>query len=83
MNRIKLNNFKHDYSAGVGRTGTYIALDIETDEGKDKGSVDVFSCVELMRKQRVNMVQTAVSIYLCKKMQEANSLKCIKLHLAS
>ncbi|XP_060585328.1 receptor-type tyrosine-protein phosphatase alpha-like [Ruditapes philippinarum] len=45
-------------SAGVGRTGTYIALDILTEEGKDLGSVDVFNCVNKMRGQRVNMVQT-------------------------
>jgi protein tyrosine phosphatase len=48
-------------SAGVGRTGTYIGLDILTQEGKDKGYVDVFDCVNKMRHQRVNMVQTAVS----------------------
>ncbi|XP_060560020.1 receptor-type tyrosine-protein phosphatase kappa-like [Ruditapes philippinarum] len=46
-------------SAGVGRTGTYIGLDILTQEGKEKGSVDVFDCVNRMRHQRVNMVQTA------------------------
>ncbi|XP_060595354.1 receptor-type tyrosine-protein phosphatase alpha-like [Ruditapes philippinarum] len=45
-------------SAGVGRTGTFIALDILYDQGKDKGSVDVYQCVKDLRDQRVNMVQT-------------------------
>jgi protein tyrosine phosphatase len=67
-----LNNVVSTYyqSAGVGRTGTYIALDILTEEGKDLGSVDVFNCVNKMRGQRVNMVQTGVSIilmYVCLK----------------
>ncbi|XP_053378702.1 receptor-type tyrosine-protein phosphatase kappa-like [Mercenaria mercenaria] len=46
-------------SAGIGRTGTYIALDQLTEEGKCEGSVNVFNCVNRMREQRVNMVQTA------------------------
>ncbi|XP_053400252.1 receptor-type tyrosine-protein phosphatase mu-like [Mercenaria mercenaria] len=45
-------------SAGVGRTGTFIALDILYDQGKDKGFVDVFGCVRDLRDQRVSMVQT-------------------------
>ncbi|XP_053400251.1 uncharacterized protein LOC123557913 isoform X2 [Mercenaria mercenaria] len=45
-------------SAGVGRTGTFIALDILYDQGKDQGFVDVFGCVRDLRDQRVSMVQT-------------------------
>ncbi|XP_060551555.1 receptor-type tyrosine-protein phosphatase mu-like [Ruditapes philippinarum] len=45
-------------SAGVGRTGTFIGLDVLCDMGKDYGFVDVFKCVDDLRKQRVNMVQT-------------------------
>ncbi|KAL4216721.1 hypothetical protein ACF0H5_024444 [Mactra antiquata] len=45
-------------SAGVGRTGTYIALDALSREGTSENSVDVFSFVVNLRYQRVNMVQT-------------------------
>ncbi|KAL4216349.1 hypothetical protein ACF0H5_024076 [Mactra antiquata] len=45
-------------SAGIGRTGTYIAVDILTEEGLAEDSVNVFRCIRNMRDQRVNMVQT-------------------------
>ncbi|XP_066248500.1 receptor-type tyrosine-protein phosphatase H-like isoform X2 [Euwallacea similis] len=45
-------------SAGVGRTGTIIALDILTQALKEGGNVDVFNTVLELRKQRKNMVQT-------------------------
>ncbi|XP_055954738.1 receptor-type tyrosine-protein phosphatase kappa, partial [Patella vulgata] len=45
-------------SAGIGRTGTFIALDYLMEEGKVEDSVDVFNCVSRMRHERVNMVQT-------------------------
>ncbi|XP_060568867.1 uncharacterized protein LOC132727411 [Ruditapes philippinarum] len=45
-------------SAGIGRTGTLIALDILIEEGQDKDSVNVFECVDNLRTQRVKMVQT-------------------------
>ncbi|KAF6021555.1 hypothetical protein EB796_020141 [Bugula neritina] len=50
-------------SAGVGRTGTYIALENLIDEAHDKRNhhktVDVFACVNRLRHQRTLMVQTA------------------------
>ncbi|KAK3610923.1 hypothetical protein CHS0354_031572 [Potamilus streckersoni] len=46
-------------SAGVGRTGTFIALDIIYDEACQTNNVTVMQCVEKLREQRVNMVQTA------------------------
>ncbi|VDI22601.1 receptor-type tyrosine-protein phosphatase T [Mytilus galloprovincialis] len=46
-------------SAGIGRTGTFIALDYIVNETKDLKYIDVFTCVETLRRQRVNMVQTA------------------------
>ncbi|XP_076435563.1 uncharacterized protein LOC143275381 [Babylonia areolata] len=45
-------------SAGIGRTGTYLALDILLSHAQHKGEVDVFQCVRQLREQRVNMVQT-------------------------
>ena len=49
------------YSAGVGRTGSYIAIDVELERAKTEGSIDVHNTVQLMRTQRINMVQTLVS----------------------
>ncbi|XP_069125795.1 receptor-type tyrosine-protein phosphatase epsilon-like [Argopecten irradians] len=46
-------------SAGIGRTGTFLALDALLDYGKETGNVDVLQYVKTMRKDRVNMVQTA------------------------
>ncbi|KAK3607688.1 hypothetical protein CHS0354_010677, partial [Potamilus streckersoni] len=44
-------------SAGIGRTGTFLALDYLVDQAEQLGSIDVFSCVETLRKQRANLVQ--------------------------
>ncbi|NWY06304.1 PTPRK phosphatase, partial [Nothoprocta ornata] len=46
------------FSAGIGRTGTFIALDFLLKMGKAEGKVDVFQCVQKLREQRVSMVQT-------------------------
>ncbi|XP_046585361.1 uncharacterized protein LOC124292329 isoform X4 [Haliotis rubra] len=45
-------------SAGVGRTGTFIALDNLFDEAESLNKVNVFACVSKLREARVNMVQT-------------------------
>ncbi|XP_050400463.1 receptor-type tyrosine-protein phosphatase mu [Patella vulgata] len=45
-------------SAGIGRTGTFLALDYLIEEGKAGDSVDVVRCVSRMRTERVNMIQT-------------------------
>ncbi|XP_062581733.1 receptor-type tyrosine-protein phosphatase alpha-like [Saccostrea cucullata] len=45
-------------SAGIGRTGTFIALDYLIQQAKESEYVDVFGCVEILRRQRVNTVQT-------------------------
>ena len=49
-----------DFSAGIGRTGTYIALDYLLDEAEEQDYVDVLGCLHKLRHARVNMVQNAV-----------------------
>ncbi|XP_061195019.1 receptor-type tyrosine-protein phosphatase kappa-like [Saccostrea echinata] len=45
-------------SAGIGRTGTYIAIDVLNQIGKRTGKVNVAEYVKKMRENRMNMVQT-------------------------
>ncbi|XP_052685705.1 uncharacterized protein LOC128165327 [Crassostrea angulata] len=52
-------------SAGIGRTGTFIALDYLINQGQKDGKVDVVSCVSNLRYQRTHLVQTVEQyIYL-------------------
>ena len=73
------------FSAGIGRTGTYIALDILTEHGKQLGYIDAAACVELLRKQRVNMIQNLVFTillrYICSTQSKVwydSQLSCAK-----
>ncbi|OWF37097.1 Receptor-type tyrosine-protein phosphatase mu [Mizuhopecten yessoensis] len=45
-------------SAGIGRTGTFIALDALLEFGKKNGRIDIRHFMNTMRKDRMNMVQT-------------------------
>ena len=47
-------------TAGVGRTGTFIALDTLLDRMRSETFISVFEVVKDMRKRRVFMVQTLV-----------------------
>jgi len=47
-------------SAGVGRTGTFIALDVLSQQLQREDVVDIFAVVYQMRMCRVLMVQTEV-----------------------
>ncbi|WAQ98745.1 PTPRT-like protein, partial [Mya arenaria] len=59
-------------SAGVGRTGTFVALDNLVDEAKTEECVRPLQMVEALRRQRVNMVQTKDQyVYLHEALAEA------------
>uniref|UniRef100_K1PKS9 protein-tyrosine-phosphatase n=1 Tax=Magallana gigas TaxID=29159 RepID=K1PKS9_MAGGI len=65
-NKIKSPTVVH-CSAGIGRTGTYIALDALYKAGKTSGKINVAEYVKIMRANRMNMVQTYeqyMTIYL-------------------
>lgn len=47
-------------SAGVGRTGTFIAIDALAQFGLRKGTVNVTKYVSAMRRDRMHMIQTTV-----------------------
>ena len=47
-------------SAGVGRTGTFIAVDQLIDQGKVSNMVDPAGCVHAMRKFRSHFVQSVM-----------------------
>jgi protein tyrosine phosphatase len=47
-------------SAGIGRTGTFIALDVLSRYGELKGKINVIEFVKAMRKDR--MIQNVVSL---------------------
>ena len=50
------------HSAGVGRTGVFIAVDKILDDldKENKDTIDIFGFVTDMRNRRINMVQTPV-----------------------
>lgn len=55
---MKFNDINLTYfSAGVGRTGTYIALDALYREGEKSGKINVPMYIRTMRKDRMNMIQ--------------------------
>ncbi|XP_013415221.1 receptor-type tyrosine-protein phosphatase kappa isoform X1 [Lingula anatina] len=50
-------------SAGVGRTGTFIALDYLMDQAQAEGKINIFQLVQLMRGARPKMIQTVEQYY--------------------
>ena len=48
-------------SAGVGRTGTFITLDVMMERLKESKAIDIFEFVNRMRTRRTKMVQSLVS----------------------
>jgi netrin-G3 ligand len=52
-------------SAGIGRTGTFIAIDYSFQKLQVERSIDIFNLVKEMRKQRPFMVQTLEQYIFC------------------
>ena len=48
------------HSAGVGRTGTFIAIDAMMQRLKEKDDLDIYNFVTQMRTKRTYMVQNLV-----------------------
>ena len=68
LNRRVMNSWRKDKgpiivhcSAGVGRTGAFIAIDIALEQAKRENMVDIAGIVTRIRQQRMEMVQTDVS----------------------
>ena len=53
------------YSAGIGRTGTFIALDMLLRQAEVETTINVPATVKGLRQDRVNMVQTQVKGKSC------------------
>jgi len=51
-------------SAGSGRTGCFMVIDMMLDMARDEEIVDIYNTVKELRSRRVNMVQTEVRRFI-------------------
>ena len=49
-------------SAGIGRTGAFIVIDAMLESVQNRQVVDVFNYIQLLRTNRMSMVQTDVRV---------------------
>ena len=49
------------FSAGVGRTGTFMAIDMALQQAEKEGIIDIIGIISKMRQKRMKMIQTVVS----------------------
>ena len=61
------------HSAGVGRTGTLIAIDTALSQASKEKQVDIPKIIVDMRRQRMKMVQTVV-----RKLDHGADPKCLQ-----
>ena len=54
----------HTHSAGVGRTGTFITIDMVLQQIENEGIIDIPKIINGLRQQRMKMVQTPVSMII-------------------
>jgi netrin-G3 ligand len=47
----------NEFSAGIGRTGAFIVIDIILERLRYENTVDIYGCVTSLRSQRSYMVQ--------------------------
>jgi tyrosine-protein phosphatase non-receptor type 9 len=52
-------------SAGIGRTGTFVTLDISINRLKKEGKINIRKTVEKIRLQRASAVQTSEQYVFC------------------
>ena len=62
MLKVDISFITKHFSDGIGRTGTFCALNTCIESVKLENTFDVFTVVRLLRIQRPGMVQTLVSI---------------------
>ena len=60
VTQLTINRFVSIFSAGVGRTGTFMVIDSMLDRIKAENTIDIFNFVAYLRTRRTAMVQTEV-----------------------
>lgn len=71
------------FSAGIGRTGTFIALDALVTATSNGQKVNISDYIENMRKDRMNMIQTKVNFHRHKNDSDKNNCKMYSLLYSS